>query len=159
VTVRAATRVDRPTIRVLQSQLPEPVADLFADGLPAGVTFVAVPDRADGTEPGALDASASTDPVGYQPPVGYVHAYDTGYVSELVVAPAHRGRGHGRALLSRALAELRSRGVAAATLEVAADNDPARSLYESLGFAVAQRIPDRYESSDGLRLTRSLATE
>nr|WP_240148831.1 N-acetyltransferase [Halorubellus sp. JP-L1] len=140
-----------PTIRVLQTHLPEPVEDLFADGLPGGVTVVAVPDRAPET-----DGSDGIDGSAYTAPVGYVHAYDTGYVSELVVAPANRGRGHGRALLSRALSELRSRGVAAATLEVAADNDRARSLYEDLGFEVAARHPGRYESGDGLRMTRSL---
>ncbi|MFC6952714.1 N-acetyltransferase [Halorubellus litoreus] len=144
--VREATPSDVPLVRALQSLLPEPVDDLFADGLPGGITLVAVPAGA-WTPPGA---SASGQPV------GYVHAYDTGYVSELAVAPEHRGRGHGRDLLSRCLAELRARGVDRAELEVAADNDRARSLYESLGFAVAERRPDRYESGDGLRMTVDL---
>jgi ribosomal-protein-alanine N-acetyltransferase len=142
MTVREATPTDVPLVRALQSLLPEPVEDLFADGLPGGITLVAVPEGA-WTPPG--------DP-GDAHPVGYVHAYDTGYVSELVVAPEHRGRGHGRDLLSRCLAELRARGVDRAELEVAADNERARSLYESLGFAVAERRPDRYASGDGLRM-------
>lgn len=144
--VREATPTDVPVVRALQSLLPEPVDDLFADGLPGGITLVAVPQGA-WAPPG--------DP-GDAQPVGYVHAYDTGYVAELAVAPAHRGRGHGRALLSRCLAELRARGVDRAELEVAADNDRARSLYDSLGFTVAERRPDRYASGDGLRMTVDL---
>ncbi|WP_323675751.1 N-acetyltransferase [Halorubellus sp. PRR65] len=144
--VRDATPGDVPVVRALQSLLPEPVDDLFADGLPGGITLVAVPAGA-WSPPG--------DARGGQP-VGYVHAYDTGYVAELAVAPGHRGRGHGRALLSRCLAELRARGVDRAELEVAADNDRARSLYESLGFTVAERRPDRYETGDGLRMTVAL---
>lgn len=148
MTVRAATRRDLPAIRALQSLLPEPVAELFAEGLPPGVTFVAVPDESAGV-PGVASESTAT-------PVGYVHAYDTGYVSEIAVAPDRRGRGHGRALLARALAALRARGVGTAELEVAAANDRARSLYESLGFRVVERQPDRFEAGDGLRMTVDL---
>lgn len=143
MTVRDATRTDLPAIRALQSLLPEPAGDLFSDGLPPGATFVAVPGDAPVPGVGA-DAPAT--------PVGYVHAYDTGYVSELAVAPAHQGEGHGRALLARALAALRARGVDAAELEVAADNDRARSLYETVGFRVVDRQPDRYEDAAGLRM-------
>jgi ribosomal-protein-alanine N-acetyltransferase len=151
--VRDAVASDVPIVRALQSLLPEPVDDLFADGLPSGITLVAVPDSAR-AGPDATSGGVVTTTGGH--PVGYVHAYDTGYVAELVVAPAHRGRGHGRALLARALAALRSRGVDTAELEVAADNDRARSLYESLGFTVVERRPDRYASGDGLRMNRSL---
>jgi ribosomal-protein-alanine N-acetyltransferase len=149
MTVREATPVDLPVVRALQSLLPEPVEDLFADGLPAGVTLVAVPERVRAA-PSATDDGR---------PVGYLHAYDTGYVAEIAVAPAHRGRGHGRALLAHAFAELRSRGVTEVEIEVAADNDRARSLYETMGFEIAERRPDRYESGDGLRMTVSLAKD
>ena len=138
--VREATPADVPLVRGLQSLLPHPVSALFADGLPPGITLIAVPDGAR-VEPGA---------VGDGTPVGYVHAYTTGYVAELAVAPAHRGRGHGRTLLSTCLAELRARGVERAELEVAADNDCARSLYETLGFEVVERRENRYDTEDGL---------
>jgi ribosomal-protein-alanine N-acetyltransferase len=151
VTVREATPSDLPAVRALQTLLPEPVEELFADGLPPGITFVALPHSV---------AVATTATVGLDAdgtPVGYVHAYDTGYVSELAVAPDHRGRGHGRALLARELAALRARDVDTAELEVAADNDRARSLYESLGFDVVERHPDRYDAGDGLRMAVDLA--
>lgn len=151
--VREATPVDVGLVRGLQSLLPHPVADLFADGLPPGVTLVAVPDGAR-VAPDAVSDGQSA--VGDGHPVGYVHAYTTGYVAELAVAPAHRGRGHGRALLSTCLAELRARGVERAEIEVAADNDRARSLYETLGFEVVERREGRYGSSDGLRMRASL---
>lgn len=143
MTVRDATATDLPAIRALQSLLPEPAEDLFADGLPPGVTFVAVPAGA--TLPGTPGDAPAT-------PVGYVHAYDTGYVSELAVAPDNRGQGHGRALLARALAALRARDADAVELEVVADNDRARSLYETLGFRVVDREPDRYAEAAGLRM-------
>jgi ribosomal-protein-alanine N-acetyltransferase len=146
VPVREATPADVPFVRGLQSLLPHPVGDLFDDGLSPGITLVAVPDG----------AHVAPDAVGDGNPVGYVHAYDTGYVAELAVAPAHRGRGHGRALLSRCLAELRARGVERAELEVAADNDRARSLYETLGFEVVERRENRYGSDDGLRMRMRL---
>jgi ribosomal-protein-alanine N-acetyltransferase len=147
--VREATPADVPLVRGLQSLLPHPVADLFEDGLPPGVTLVAVPDG----------ARVAPDAVGDATPVGYLHAYTTGYVAEIAVAPAHRGRGHGRALLSTCLAELRARGVERAELEVAADNDRARSLYETLGFEVVARREGRYESGDGLRMVVEFVDE
>jgi ribosomal-protein-alanine N-acetyltransferase len=144
--VREATPADVGLVRGLQSLLPHPVADLFADGLPPGITLVAVPEG----------AHVAPDAVGDGHPVGYVHAYTTGYVAELAVAPAYRGRGHGRALLSTCLAALRARGVERAELEVAAENDRARSLYDSLGFEVAERRENRYGTEDGLRMRVSL---
>ena len=56
------------------------------------------------------------------------------YLAELYVAPAHRGRGLGRALMEAALREARDRG--ADTMDIGVDEPdlPARRLYESLGF-------------------------
>lgn len=144
--VREATPADVPLVRGLQSLLPHPVSALFDDGLPPGLTLVAVPEG----------ARVAPEAVGDGQPVGYVHAYTTGYVAELAVAPAHRGRGHGRTLLSTCLAELRARGVERAELEVAADNDRARSLYETLGFEVVERRENRYDTEDGLLMRARL---
>ncbi|MGD1995845.1 MAG: N-acetyltransferase [Anaerolineae bacterium] len=52
------------------------------------------------------------------------------------VDPRWRGRGVGRALMKEAIAQARARGARAVSLEVVWGNDPARRLYESLGFAV-----------------------
>jgi ribosomal protein S18 acetylase RimI-like enzyme len=58
----------------------------------------------------------------------------TGYVSMVVVDPAHRRRGLARRLLGRALSATRSRGKPYIALDVLAANTPARTLYESLGY-------------------------
>ena len=54
------------------------------------------------------------------------------------VAVEQRARraGVGRALVAAAAAEARARGARRLTLRVLADNEPARRLYESLGFVV-----------------------
>jgi ribosomal protein S18 acetylase RimI-like enzyme len=62
------------------------------------------------------------------------HATFEGWVSDLVVRDADRGRGIGRALLAATLAEWRLRGGHQATLEVAYDRTVARALYEAAGF-------------------------
>lgn len=52
-------------------------------------------------------------------------------VDELFVRKNHRGKGHGRALLTRLLEEKRFRAI---DLEVTPANGRARKFYESLGF-------------------------
>jgi ribosomal protein S18 acetylase RimI-like enzyme len=58
-------------------------------------------------------------------------AWDVSYVG---VVPAARGRGIGRALMGRALAEAEDGGATQVTLSVDERNRPARGLYRSLGF-------------------------
>ncbi|MGH7645393.1 MAG: GNAT family N-acetyltransferase [Gemmatimonadales bacterium] len=55
-------------------------------------------------------------------------------IPSLHVLPHLRGRGLGRALLDRALAELRRRGYAECTLWVLEENRPAQAFYEKLGW-------------------------
>jgi len=47
----------------------------------------------------------------------------------------YRGRGIGRALVQATLAAAKTRGIRRVELTVRADNEPARRLYESFGFA------------------------
>ena len=54
----------------------------------------------------------------------------------LAVAPAHQGRGLGRALVEAAVEEARARGARKLTLRVLGPNTAARALYESCGFVV-----------------------
>ncbi len=55
----------------------------------------------------------------------------------LAVDPAMRRQGIGFSLVSRFLTEAGQRGAARQFLEVAAENHPARALYERAGFRVA----------------------
>ncbi len=78
-------------------------------------------------------------------PVGYVWSWvdpqrrastdkACAYIGDLGVTAAYRRRGLGRALLMRALADLKARGMSAAELEMDGLNTNARRLYESVGF-------------------------
>ena len=53
----------------------------------------------------------------------------------IAVHPDFRRQGVARALILALIGELKKRGSRCLTLEVRASNDPARALYESLGFA------------------------
>lgn len=63
-----------------------------------------------------------------------------GFIGDLGVRAAYRGRGLGRWLLQRAKADLRARGMDWADLDVDGTNDSARRLYESEGFRVREQV-------------------
>jgi ribosomal protein S18 acetylase RimI-like enzyme len=58
------------------------------------------------------------------------------YVLEVYVSPTCRGKGLGKRLMDCAEEWARARGLERIALNVAAHNTPARTLYESLGYAV-----------------------
>ena len=58
----------------------------------------------------------------------------------MLVAPAHRRRGHARALMSALLARAAEEGRSLVTLDTRS-GDAAQPLYASLGFEVAGEIP------------------
>jgi ribosomal protein S18 acetylase RimI-like enzyme len=77
--------------------------------------------------------------------IGYAYAVVEGYdymalrgpagvLHDLIVDPEHRGRGVGRLLLHAVMSELASRRVPRVVLTTAERNDPARRLFERLGF-------------------------
>lgn len=83
--------------------------------------------------------------------VGYVWSYIneqriamTGdafaYIGDLGVRRAYRGQGLGRALLLRALHDIKRRGMVAAELDVDGPNASAKHLYESVGFREQQEL-------------------
>ena len=72
---------------------------------------------------------------------------DEAHITLLAIAPPYRSQGLGRRLLLHLLASARQRGLARATLEVRATNQPALMLYRSLGFRTAGRR--RHYYSDG----------
>lgn len=55
----------------------------------------------------------------------------------LMVAPAMRGKGHGRRLVAGLMAFARENGARAAYLQVGGDNPTAGALYRAMGFQVA----------------------
>ncbi len=63
-----------------------------------------------------------------------------GFILDLAVAAAQRRRGLGRALVVAAAQRFRAAGAAALGLAVTWANEPARRLYQGLGFRVEQRF-------------------
>ncbi|MEV1024685.1 GNAT family N-acetyltransferase [Streptomyces sp. NPDC050264] len=63
---------------------------------------------------------------------------DGAYVYDVEVAPDHRGRGHGRALMLLAEADSIAAGATRIGLNVFAGNAPALRLYEALGYEPTQ---------------------
>ncbi|MEM6689904.1 MAG: GNAT family acetyltransferase [Planctomycetota bacterium] len=63
-----------------------------------------------------------------------------GWIYSLAVSTSHRRRGIGTRLLLRAESALESLGCPKLNLQVRSDNDQVVAFYESLGFAIEQRI-------------------
>ena len=126
--IRPARAGDAAAIASLQSFLDAPSPRLLATVGALGTCLVAV----------------AGGPV--RPDVLVIGEDDT-HLAELVVHPDHRREGHARALLN-AVIDRQASGTRV-TLAVAADNDPARSLYESVGFRPIDRRPGFYESVEG----------
>ncbi|WP_135828151.1 GNAT family N-acetyltransferase [Halorussus halobius] len=138
--IRAAEAGDRERLRAIQTNLREPNPALLAyavDGPPL-----------------VLVSTAEGTPVGY---LAAFHDDETGYVAEIVVEPAHRRAGRAKRLLAAACDRLRAAGCSEIRLTVHPDNDAARRLYESLGFAEVGRVADYYEDgSEGITMSREL---
>ena len=66
--------------------------------------------------------------------VGSQTVMDETDMMNVAVHPDFRRQGVARALILALIGELKKRGSRCLTLEVRASNDPARALYESLGF-------------------------
>lgn len=66
------------------------------------------------------------------------------HVNTIAVAPEHRRKGLGLALMRHILGDVAREGVRRATLEVRRSNDAARELYARLGFREAGVRPRYY---------------
>ncbi|MFB6090926.1 MAG: GNAT family N-acetyltransferase [Halobellus sp.] len=136
--IRPARSADLPRLAALQSELDAPSPELLASVALAGSCLVAVPEP-------------ESRPVGYVLVVGRGGESGEGdgdaHLAELVVHPEHRREGYGRALVEAAI-DGQAPGTRL-TLLVAVDNDPARSLYESLGFRPVAYQPRFYEGENG----------
>ncbi|MBI3862172.1 MAG: GNAT family N-acetyltransferase [Planctomycetia bacterium] len=69
---------------------------------------------------------------------GLIQAGEWGAIQNVGVAPEHRGRGLGRALVLKSLAGFQTAGVSRVYLEVTARNAVAVQLYRSVGFRLAR---------------------
>lgn len=140
IAVREATSADVP-------RLVELMAEFYAESgypLPRDAAARAfAPLVADARLGRVWLLEANGEPAGYAAlTVGYSMEYGglRGFVDDLFVRPAHRGRG----LAAAALAELRrvaeSMGVRALLVEVGPENAVARRVYARAGFADTGRM-------------------
>ena len=89
-------------------------------------------------------------------------AADEAEILSIAVAPSHRGRGLSNELLLTHLGHLAGRGVRAVFLEVEENNQPARRLYERMGFTIVGRRQNYYrqgagETANALLMRRDLS--
>ena len=80
------------------------------------------------------------------------HIANAGYVVE----EGRRGQGIGRALVEDSLVEARRLGFDAMQFNLVFESNPARRLYEKLGFAVTGRVPEAVEGEDAVVYWRRL---
>lgn len=67
--------------------------------------------------------------------IGFLIVDDEAHMTTIATAPAYQRRGLAITLIVDALHTLRASGVKHLSLEVAANNEPAKSLYRRFGFA------------------------
>jgi putative acetyltransferase len=81
-----------------------------------------------------------------------------GELKSMRAHPDYRGRGAGKAMLARLMAEARSRGYARVSLETGRPEEflPARRLYESHGFAECPPFGNYTEDPFSICMTRKL---
>jgi ribosomal protein S18 acetylase RimI-like enzyme len=84
----------------------------------------------------------------------------TSRIYSVVVDPAARGLGVGRALVLAAEQCAQDAKRDSLFLEVRVDNAAARAMYEKLGYVQVRELPGFYEDgADGLRLSKPLARQ
>lgn len=83
-------------------------------------------------------------------------AVDDVELATIAVHPDARGQGMARFLMMEAMAHARQAGFQRMLLEVAADNDAAISLYQSLGFGVDGTRPGYYSRKHAARVDARL---
>lgn len=98
----------------------------------------------------ALDGNAVAGYVGSQTVLGETD------MMNLAVSPEYRRQGIAKMLVNALVEQLKQRGSRCLTLEVRVSNEPARNLYESLGFVQIGRRPGYYHNpkEDGLILRK-----
>ena len=80
------------------------------------------------------------------------HIANAGYF----VVSGQRGRGVGRRLVQHSLTEAKRLGFDAMQFNLVFESNPARRLYEAMGFVPIGRIPDAIEGEDAVIYHRAL---
>lgn len=171
--VRPGRPADRPTIRRLQTHLPDPAPELLDHGLRTGGVLVSeggtgVPvgyllavgvtfGRLTGTgaSPPPPETSGGRGPPETADPPEAPDARGTdgrtgAHLAELVIAPGFRREGRARTLLDRLFAATDG----PITVAVAPENEAARGLYRSAGFERIGRREEYFASGPALWLVR-----
>ncbi len=76
---------------------------------------------------------------------GYFQSFEEADITNVAVESSFRGKGIAKKMLLQLMEEGEKRGIHAYTLEVRKSNDPARKLYEKLGFEEAGIRKNFYE--------------
>jgi ribosomal protein S18 acetylase RimI-like enzyme len=115
---------------------------LLGRGVAGSIIFIAESaESVESVESVESAAGAGAEPgsrlgfIHLRPQLDYYLQKDCGHVADLVVAPAARGRGVGRALMTTGERWAREHGFEMLSLHVFAENRGARALYEELGMA------------------------
>lgn len=77
--------------------------------------------------------------------VGSQTVLDSADMMNLAVSPSFRRQGIGERLVNCLTEELKEKGVKTLLLEVRISNEPARELYQKLGFEIVGKRPRYYE--------------
>jgi len=112
--IEASPQTERAYASFIGSQLEDPSMIVLVaeqDGMVAGYSYSGIEGR---------------DYMSLRGPAGVLH--------DIVVDPAHRGRGVGRILLDATLAALKARGTPQVVLSTATGNESAQRLFERAGF-------------------------
>ncbi len=140
IEIRSGRPADHERLReIQQATLAEPWPEILETATAGGVPlFVAV----------------DTVPIGYT--IVVPGPEDVVYLPEIAIAPDRQREGHGSALLGAVCDELASDGYDELRLTAEASDERAREFYRQNGFEPIERLPDEYESGDGVLFARDL---
>jgi ribosomal protein S18 acetylase RimI-like enzyme len=146
--VRRATDADGDRLVEIDRRTWSPHVSPAPEPPPAGTLFWSAPNQADDT----LVAESRGELLGYVKiahPTELPSGDHVWHVTGLAVDPGAQRGGIGRALMEAAAEEARSRGGRRMTLRVFGPNEPARRLYEALGFEVEGVLRGEFRVGEG----------
>ena len=79
-----------------------------------------------------------------------------GHILNLAIIEEERSNGYGRMLICHVQESLKNAGMASCNLEVRESNSLARSLYETCGYVISDRLAGYYFDEDAIEYSRNL---